>query len=61
MSDDGPDLGSNPVPPVGHPRLAESLQRISDLDAQPLAEHHDRLVEVHEVLQAVLHPDSAAG
>ncbi len=61
MSDDGPALQSDPVPAVDHPELAEALQRISDLDASSLADHHDRLVEVHEVLHAVLHPDPAAG
>ena len=47
-------------PPVDDPRVAEALQRISDLDEVPLSEHHDRLVRAHEVLHDVLHPDPAA-
>jgi DNA topoisomerase IB len=58
MSDGiGSAVAPDPVPVVDHPRLAEALERISDLDARPLTEHHDRLVEVHEVLDQVLHAD----
>lgn len=48
-----------PPPLVEDPRVAEALVRISDLDAVPLPEHHERLVRAHEVLHGVLHPDPA--
>lgn len=47
-----------PPPAVDDPRLADALAAISDLDGVPLAEHHDRLVQAHEVLHDVLHPDA---
>jgi hypothetical protein len=57
MSDLPPETVA-PVPPeVDHPGLALALQQIGDLDSRPLAEHHDRLAAVHEVLHDVLHPD----
>jgi hypothetical protein len=61
MTDTGVEPPPDPVPAVDHPRLAEALARISDLDTTPVSEHHDRLVEVHEVLHDVLHPDDATG
>jgi hypothetical protein len=57
----GAEPAAGTVPDVDHPRLAEALERVRDLDDRPLAEHHDRLVEVHEVLHDVLHPDPSAG
>ena len=49
-----------PVGPseVEHPALAAALEEIRDLDAQPLAEHHERLRAVHEAMHAVLNPGS---
>lgn len=61
MTDAGIEPPRDPVPAVDHPRLAEALARISDLDEMPLGDHHDRLIEVHDVLHDVLHPDTSAG
>lgn len=45
-------------PAVDHPAVAAALQEIADLDARPLAEHHERISSVHEVLHAALHPSA---
>ncbi len=44
-------------PAVEHPEVAAALDQVADLDDRPLAEHHDRLSRVHEVLHGVLHPE----
>lgn len=55
MSESG-DLG-DPGESVGvdeHPELLAALTGISDLDAEPLEEHLDRLTQAHEVLRRAL-------
>ena len=57
MKADPARLPAPPTPPdVDHPAVAAALERLADLDAQPLAEHQTRLSRVHEVLHDVLHP-----
>ena len=56
-----PTRPERPTPPtVDHPEVAEALSLVADLDDQPLDSHHARLGRVHEVLHAVLHPDTPA-
>ncbi len=45
-------------PEVDHPTLAAALAEIGDLDARPLAEHHERLRAVHEAMHTVLNPSA---
>ena len=43
------------VPPhTGDAEVDAALQELTDLPQQPLAEHHDRLARVHEVLHGAL-------
>jgi hypothetical protein len=37
------------------PQFGDLLERLDDLTTVPVAEHHDRLVEVHDALHAALH------
>ena len=57
MSDPSSPAPSGP-PEVDHPELARALAEIDDLDAQPLAEHHERLRAVHEAMHTVLNPSA---
>ena len=41
-------------PDTGAPAVDHALRGLADLDSAPLAEHHDRLAKVHEVLQEAL-------
>jgi hypothetical protein len=41
-------------PQTGHPAVDDALVELSDLASTPLAEHHDRLGKVHEVLRETL-------
>ena len=41
-------------PETGDPAVDDALRGLADLDSAPLAEHHDRLAKVHEVLQEAL-------
>ena len=41
-------------PDTGDPGVDHALRGLADLDSAPLAEHHDRLAKVHEVLQEAL-------
>lgn len=41
-------------PDTGDPAVDHALRGLADLDSAPLAEHHDRLAKVHEVLQEAL-------
>lgn len=45
--DDGP-------PRTGDAEVDAALQQLADLPQRPLAEHHDRLARVHEVLHGAL-------
>jgi len=45
-------------PVVDHPSVTAALEEIRDLDARPLAEHHERLSRVHEALHTVLNPST---
>jgi hypothetical protein len=50
---DGPESATAP-PQTGHPAVDDALLELSDLASTPLAEHHDRLGKVHEVLRETL-------
>jgi hypothetical protein len=41
-------------PDAVDPAVDHALRGLADLDSAPLAEHHDRLAKVHEVLQEAL-------
>jgi hypothetical protein len=41
-------------PGTGDSAVDHALRGLADLDSAPLAEHHDRLAKVHEVLQEAL-------
>ena len=41
-------------PDTGDPAVDHALRGLADLASAPLAEHHDRLARVHEVLQEAL-------
>jgi hypothetical protein len=41
-------------PQTGDPEIDGALAELADLPATPLAEHHDRLASVHEVLHRAL-------
>ena len=43
-----------PSPTTGDPEIDRALGELADLPSQPLAEHHDRLASVHEVLHRAL-------
>jgi hypothetical protein len=55
---DGPESATTPPqtgpPQTGHPAVDDALVELSDLASTPLAEHHDRLGKVHEVLRETL-------
>jgi hypothetical protein len=52
--------GSAVAPPAtGLPAVDEALGRLTELDQQPVSEHHTGLAAAHEVLHAEL--DSASG
>ena len=57
------DLRPPGVPTTGDPHIDEALRGLRDLPSIPLGEHHDRLAQVHEALQAALERsgDDAAG
>jgi hypothetical protein len=42
------------VPSTGDRTIDEALQGLHDLPLTPLAEHHDRLAQVHEALHVAL-------
>lgn len=50
---DDPVLSPGP-PDTGHPAVDETLLELANLASAPLAEHHDRLAQAHEVLQETL-------
>jgi hypothetical protein len=55
--DDNQLYESDPTPSrpdTGDPAVDHALRGLADLDSAPLAEHHDRLAKVHEVLQEAL-------
>jgi hypothetical protein len=58
-----PDPRAPDVPTTGDPVIDEALQGLRDLPSIPLSEHHDRLAQAHEALQAALERsgDDAAG
>ena len=39
---------------TGDPAVDHALRGLAELDTAPLAEYHDRLAKVHEVLQEAL-------
>jgi hypothetical protein len=41
-------------PQTGDAEVDAALQELADLSERPLAEHHDRLARVHEVLHGAL-------
>ena len=48
-------------PPTGDAAIDEAVLGLGELAATPLADHHDRLAQVHEVLSAALDPADPAG
>lgn len=48
----GPDRGERPT--TGDPVVDDALTELDELATLPLADHHDRLVRAHEVLQGSL-------
>ena len=55
--DDSQLYESDPTPSspeTGDPAVDHALRGLTDLGSAPLAEHHDRLANVHEVLQEAL-------
>ena len=42
------------APSTGDPAIDDALQGLHDLQFSPLAEHHDRLAQVHETLHVAL-------
>jgi len=50
-----PPTGAAGPPITEQPDLDALVSGLADLDGRPVAEHHDRLVEVHEALHAALH------
>jgi len=44
----------------GHAEIDEAMRGLGDLSQVPVADHHDRLARVHEVLHAALHPERNA-
>ena len=47
-------------PPTGDPAIDEAVLGLGELAATPLADHHDRLAQVHDVLSAALDPADPA-
>jgi len=45
------------VPRTGEPTVDAALDSLQGLESEPLADHHDRLVRVHEELHAALHAE----
>ncbi len=44
---------------TGHAAIDDALRGLADLASAPLADHHDRLANAHEVLDEALHrPDN---
>ena len=59
MTESEPDQPKDPEPTIappqtGHPGIDDALVELSELASTPLAEHHDRLAKVHEVLREAL-------
>ena len=60
MTESSPDAGRPdptsraPRPTIDDPVIDDALAELDDLDAVPLADHQDRLVRAHEVLQGSL-------
>lgn len=55
--DDNQLYESDPTPSrpdTGDPAVDHALRGLADLDSAPLAEHHDRLAKIHEVLREAL-------
>ncbi len=46
-------------PTTGDAVIDQALARLSDLDAAPLSEQHERLSRAHEVLQQALNRDQS--
>ena len=48
-------------PATGDPEIDRALSELVDLPSRPLAEHHDRLAAVHEVLHRALDRNDEPG
>jgi hypothetical protein len=58
LDDREPDSAASPSQ-TGHAAIDDALSGLADLASAPLADHHDRLANAHEVLDAALHrPDN---
>jgi hypothetical protein len=58
LDDREPDSATSPSQ-TGHAAIDDALGGLADLASAPLADHHDRLANAHEVLDAALHrPDN---
>jgi hypothetical protein len=57
----GPETTTaRPAPVTGEEAVDQALAELSDLDAAPLSEHHERLAHAHDALHQVLHPQEPA-
>ena len=54
LDDREPDLMTSPSQ-TGHAAIDDALRVLADLASAPLADHHDRLANAHEVLDEALH------
>ena len=54
LDDREPDLVTSPSQ-TGHAAIDDALRELADLASAPLADHHDRLANAHEVLDVALH------
>jgi len=52
-----PAAGDAAPPATGDPEIDRALGELADLPSLPLAERHDRLAAVHEVLHRALDRD----
>ena len=51
---DTPEPQAPPMPSTGDPAIDDALQSLKDLPSTPLAEHPERLAQVHEALHVAL-------
>jgi hypothetical protein len=51
------ERGPGPPPETGHAEVDAATARLAELDDAPLAEHHQRLAEAHDILHDMLYRD----
>ncbi len=52
---------SSGAPVTGETTVDQALAWLEGLETRPLSEHHDRLVQAHDQLQALLNPAAEPG